>query len=471
MPIITVKHISCTFPGHHRMVAVASALFIVVSFASARAQTLSARTSVTSTEPARIRIEARLPAATKTLSFRNAYAGVLGLGERIESVSGVRENGSIVSLPNPAPGEFQAAEPFSHFSYEVNLPVPSRPAQMAHVSSLNPARGVLMMFDLLPQPIKDAGNFAAAVIELNVPAGWSIASNLKAEGSRFLTDDPENAVFLIGPALHEKHPPLPATDLAVITSGKWPFSDSDASKIAGRILEEYARITQFNLKRSAVLMLIPYAGDVGPQSWAAETKGNVVVLLLGQKSSRKRVLSQLGIVLSHELFHLWVPNSLKLAGDYAWFFEGFTLYRALRTDLRLGLISFADYLDTIARVYDSYRAAPARDQVSLLEASERRWTTSSSLVYDKGMLVAFLYDLSLRRVTNCQESLDDVYAELFRLPQTGQSNANETIIDILNRQGDLKTLTRDYVENSAPVNVEPIISAYGIQLQMGEIGR
>ena len=63
---------------------------------------------------------------------------------------------------------------------------------------------------------------------------------------------------------------------------------------------------------------------------------------------------KLGILLAHELFHLWVPNSLKLAGDYDWFFEGFTIYQALRLDLRLHLISFDDYLDTIARVYDSY---------------------------------------------------------------------------------------------------------------------
>ena len=40
-------------------------------------------------------------------------------------------------------------------------------------------------------------------------------------------------------------------------------------------------------------------------------------------------------------------------------------------------------------------SAPDSRQFSLIEASERRWTTRSSLVYDKGMLVAFIYDLSL----------------------------------------------------------------------------
>jgi predicted metalloprotease with PDZ domain len=86
------------------------------------------------------------------------------------------------------------------------------------------------------------------------------------------------------------------------------------------------------------------------------------------------------------------------------------------------------------------------------------------------MLVAFIYDLSRRKLTNCQESLDDVYAELFRLPATGQSSANETIIRILGSHEDLKSLTRNYVENAVPVNLEPIISAYGIHLQSGPGG-
>jgi predicted metalloprotease with PDZ domain len=251
----------------------------------------------------------------------------------------------------------------------------------------------------------------------------------------------------------------------MFTAGKWPFSDNDATKIARKILEEYSRLTRFDLKRNAVLMLVPYPGEVGPQSWSAETRGNVVVLLLGRNARRKSVLSRLGIVLSHELFHLWVPNSLKLEGDYDWFFEGFTLYQALRMDLQLGLISFADYLETIAGVYDSYRSAEDRDRLSLIEASQRRWTTSASLVYEKGMLVAFIYDLTLRKLTDCRASLDDVYPELFRLSATGQPSANETIIGLLSEREGLKTFARDYVENAAKIDLAAILPGYGIQVR------
>jgi predicted metalloprotease with PDZ domain len=229
-------------------------------------------------------------------------------------------------------------------------------------------------------------------------------------------------------------------------------------------------MTRFELKRNAVLVLVPYPGEAGPESWSAETRGNVVVLVLGRNAGRKRVLSRLGIVLSHELFHLWMPNSLKLDGDYDWFFEGFTLYQALRMDLRLGLISFNDYLRTLAKVYDAYLASADRDKLSLIEASERRWTTSSSLVYEKGMLVGFLYDLSLRKLSGCTQSIDDVYKDLFATSPTRQGNANEIIIKALTSRTGLQSFARDYVENAGPIDLDSVISAYGIQLQRGASG-
>lgn len=446
-----------------KTLSIICAVLSLAAFFGADAQTLSARISVTSVVPARIRIDLRLPGATNTLSFRNTYGGVLGLGERIETVAGVRDNGESVRIQKLAPGEFQSTEEFSRFTYDVNLAGPIRAADLSHVSSLDSDRGVLMMADLLPQSTGNPGGHPSALINIDVPRGWTVGSNVKDEGSQFSTEDPETAVFLIGPSLHQRQRRLASTNLSIITSGKWPVSDNDATKIAGEILEEYGRVTRFDLKRAPVLMLVPYEGEAGADNWSAETRGNVVVLLLGRRASRKRVLSRLGIVLSHELFHLWVPNSLRLEGDYDWFFEGFTLYQALRTDLRLGLISFDDYLETIARVYDSYQSSVDRDRLSLIEASERRWTTSASLVYEKGMLVAFIYDLSLRKLTDCRASLDDVYAELFRLPATGQRSANETIISVLSERAELKTFARDYVETAAKIDLNGILPAYGIQ--------
>ena len=74
----------------------------------------------------------------------------------------------------------------------------------------------------------------------------------------------------------------------------------------------------------------------------------------------------------------------SLQGDYDWFFEGFTSYLALQTALKLKLIGFQEYLNTLERVYNSYLSYA--DGQTLIEASERRWTSSTLLCTTKECL-------------------------------------------------------------------------------------
>jgi predicted metalloprotease with PDZ domain len=433
---------------------------VFASFSTAQAQIVTARISVISTNPARIRVSAELHQPTRTVSFRQTYAGILGLGERIQSLQAVSGNGTAVSLHAMGGGEFRADEEFARFSYEVDLAPPSRPSQMSHVSWLNQDQGLLFMADLLPQRF-DGASISKAQITIEPPGGWSVRGNLSSRTSTYDLNDPESAVFLLSRSIHEKQQRVSSIDVSVILSGAWPVSESEVLKSTTRILKEYLRVTKFTLRDDAFLFLVPYAGSAGPDNWTSETRGNAVVLLLGKNSTAKRVLARLEVVLSHELFHLWVPNSLKLPGAYDWFFEGFTIYQALRTDLRLGFISFEGYLETLARVMDSYMATSS-DSLSLLDASEQRWTTSAQTVYEQGMLVAFLYDLTLRKQTGCDESLDDVYPRLFRVTSAGQASANEIIIKLLTEPDGLQTFARDYLERPVKINLDEILSTYGI---------
>jgi len=158
---------------------------------------------------------------------------------------------------------------------------------------------------------------------------------------------------------------------------------------------------------------------------------------------------------------------LALEGDYDWFYEGFTLYQALCSAVRLGFIDFEEYLNTIGRVFDSYLATLDRDRFSLVEASQRRWTTSASLVYDKGMLVAFLYDLRLRKASKNQHSLDDVYHELFRRFPSGtkQADANESIISALVHEDGDEQFARRYIQGVDAIELETFLPAFGIRVE------
>jgi len=449
-------------PTRRMPLVIACCFLLLAGLGETHAQTLRAQIKITSVAPARVQIDVQLPAATDVLSFRNTHAGALGLGDRIERMevcSGTTE----VKIKKLAPGEYQGEAKFTELSYEVNITEPAQPAQMSRVSWLNSTQGLLMLADLLPRGIRGTGSVAS--IDLEVPSGWSAASNISGKDHNYLTAEPEHGVFLVGASVREKSVRIGAGTLSFITSDKWPISDDEALKIGEKLIREYSNMTGYSPKSNSSVMLIPYPGQEGPERWSAETRGNVVVLLLGRQASRKRVKAKLGIVLSHEIFHLWVPNALGLQGNYDWFFEGFTVYQALRMDLRLELISFETYLETIARVYDSYLLSPDADRWSLIEASELRWTTVSSLVYEKGMLIALLYDLALRSATNCQESLDDVYRQLFRQQQIRQGSANETIIKVLSERTGMETFSRDYVEKTGRIDLEQALAPFGIQLK------
>src|SRR4030095_15080147 len=121
-------------------------------------------------------------------------------------------------------------------------------------------------------------------------------------------------------------------------SGAWPFNDSDALQIAAKVSRKYLELTGFRLQGRSTIMNAPLPVAVGSTKWRAETRGATVLLLIDPAAGFKNWIGQLGVIFTHELLHLWIPNSLRLDGDYDWFFEGFTLYTALRTALDLQII-------------------------------------------------------------------------------------------------------------------------------------
>ncbi|MGI8732217.1 MAG: hypothetical protein ACR2LM_02815 [Pyrinomonadaceae bacterium] len=439
-----------------------AAFVIVTAVSTVKAQVRVVNLSVLSLAPAKVRIELASVAGTDW-SFRNTYPGVVGLAERIENFQGADNLGRVVPVRKLAAGEFRFRENVTKVRYEVLLTPPSNMGDMSHVSWLNEEYGLLMLGDLLPEV--GMGATPNLILNLELPPGWVSGSNRDPIApERYLVTRPEQAVFAVGPALRTKSIRVGDTQIRIVTSSAWPFSDGAVSKIVAKILEEYTRILRHPLPGTVALLIGPFRGSVGPERWSAETRGQSVVLLLGRQGSSGALLGRLRVVLTHELFHLWVPNTLTLQGDYDWFFEGFTLYQALLTALRLRYITFEDYLATLARVYDSYRTSPERDKLSLLDASARRWTTRS-IVYDKGMLVAFIYDLMLRRATEGRATVTDLYQELFRASTAKWQNANDVLISLLNRPNGMNRFSGDYVEGAAEIDLNSVLTPYGLDVE------
>jgi predicted metalloprotease with PDZ domain len=256
-------------------------------------------------------------------------------------------------------------------------------------------------------------------------------------------------------------------EYATVTTGRWAFSDEDVARTAGDILKEYEEMMGgMPLKRARVLLL-PFPEPAPANTWSAETRGGTVVLLSGQIPSKTFALSRLDGILAHELLHLWVPNGLSLDGEYDWFYEGFTLYQATRRSLRRGQLTFQDYLNAMGRSYDNYKAAGDAQKYSLVEASRRRWTLAPALVYDKGMLVAFLYDLALTQRTGGKNSLDDVYRTLFRRhgSKAAREDGSRAVSNVLGSTGGMNDFITNYVEGRTQIDLAAQLAPFGLRLE------
>jgi len=406
--------------------------------------------NITVVSPAEVRIRIESLAPGRSWSFRNAYAGVLGIAERVEHFQAFDSSGADVRARKITVGEFRADTDATAISYIVKLPAPSA-AEVSHVSWIVGASGFLMLADLLPEEVADV------LVEIALPAGWISQSTIEPDAQgKYPVAEPEKTVFFVGRSLRKQWDRVDGLALEAVIDGTWPFKDAIVLKAASKVLERYLALTGFRLPNKSVVMIAPLPVAVGSVKWRAETRGSAVVLLVDPQAQIKNWPGQFGIIFTHELLHLWVPNSLRLESDYDWFFEGFTLYTALVTALELKFIDSREFVATLGRVYDSYLSRP--DDLSLIDASERRWTSGNATVYDKGMLVAFLYDLAIRRNSSGKRWVGNLYKELFAHWATQPANGNEVIIQLLSSTPAGADLAKSYIEGQLALDLKPLLA-------------
>ena len=400
-------------------------------------------------------VEAELPAPARSWSFRNAYAGALGFAERVKDFRATGPSGQDAGAKKIATGEFRSGRDATRITYTVDLATASA-ADVPHISWFTSERGFLMFADLIPRDIESVS------AEFKLPFGWTIESSLSPDKvGRYEVPEPEDAVFLVGTALRKTSDTISGMPLDFVISGAWPFKEKRAFNAATQIMKQYLALTRYRLPHKSAIIIAPFP-LASNATWKAETRGSTVVLVMDPDAHQDTWIGQLRVIFTHELLHLWVPNSLKLEGDYDWFFEGFTLYMALQTALELKVIDFKTYLATLSGVYDAYSSHP--DEFSLIEGSETRWTSSNTNVYVKGMLVAFLYDLKIRKESGGKALLADRYRELFDGRVAANANGNEAIITLLDAGPAMSGFGKLYVENKTTLELGQLLPAYGLTL-------
>jgi predicted metalloprotease with PDZ domain len=199
-----------------------------------------------------------------------------------------------------------------------------------------------------------------------------------------------------------------ATRLAI--RGRYPFSDDALYDLAARVIS-----AERAFWRDAPA---PFLITVGPveASILAKTIGGTgrsdAFLLAIAETSR---LADMRELLAHEFEHHWIAGELGAPptpgneGSAYWFSEGFTDFYMRRVLVRAGLITPAEFVASwnemlVAYASSSARAAP-NDQI-------RRdyWNDPDlkRLPYQRGALLAAIWDRRLRDVLGHADGLDEV---------------------------------------------------------------
>ncbi len=136
---------------------------------------------------------------------------------------------------------------------------------------------------------------------------------------------------------------------------------------------------------------------------------------------------------AHEFFHLWNVKAIRPEElypiDYSqenytrmgFFLEGVTSYYGELLLLRSGLLTFKSWVKYFARILNSFFANYGRFNKSLAESSFDLWVDGyqqhmphrTTSIYTHGALVAFLIDISLRKVSKGRASLDTLMRHLY----------------------------------------------------------
>lgn len=440
-------------------------LIILLSNSSVFSQDFEIKIKLSSNGESKIFIEGKLlnnkDLIDENWSFLQNYADAENLGKRVDDLKLFDENEREISYKKFADGVFVADRRISKFYYTVNAKVLDNLLLNAHISWLDKTHGLLMLNDLFPQFKKK--NITAKII-FEMPEKWKISTSEQSiDNKTYLVEDIEDAVFLVSENGREKEFVVKNSKITFTILDEWQFDDETAYEMAEEIVREYAGLFDEVPFKNARIVLMNFPGKFDLNRWRAETRGANVTILstrtFAASSARQRLHEQL----RHEIFHLWIPNSLNLSGEYAWFYEGFAIYQALRTGVQVGQIRFEDFLNTLEQAYflDQKRSV----ENSLPDISKMRWNGEVSSVYAKGMLVAFLCDTAIMRESGGKRDLENIFREIYRkhgkLSET--QDANTSVLNVLQEYRELTPIIQKYIKGTEKIDWTDYITVLGIE--------
>ena len=333
---------------------------------------------------------------------------------------------------------------------------------------------------------------APARVELQAPAGWRVATSLKAVDGGWHAPDFDTLIdspIEAGTHREERFEVLGVPHRYSI----WP---PDA--VPERKLPQLVKDTTAILAKEASLFggALPYDAyelllHISPRARGGLEHRASAALIATPASfvSRAGYLDLLSLV-AHEVFHAWNVKRIRPAGltpyryqeecytRLLWWFEGATSYFDWRVLALSGCCTVEEYLDHLAGELAYLDATPGRLAQALEETSFDAWiklyrpdensTNSTVSYYRKGEVVCAMLDLELRGRTDGKVTLDAVLAHLWReygakerpVPEGGMQAIFERVAGV-----PLGDLFDAWIRSAADVEVAGPLARVGLAVE------
>ncbi|KAF0174010.1 MAG: hypothetical protein IV086_15525 [Hyphomonadaceae bacterium] len=217
--------------------------------------------------------------------------------------------------------------------------------------------------------------------------------------------------------------------LRLAIRGVWPISDADWRTRVSRI--GAAQRAYWSASSEPYLVtVIPVAGDPGSTSVGGTGRDDGFAFF----ATINAAVGVVERILGHEMMHTWIPG--RIGGmpasdeqtDY-WLSEGFTDWASWRVNVRSGVWSAEDFANAFNETLSAYDLSASRTAGNA-RIVETFWTDAEvqKLPYQRGLLIATLWDQRVRMATRGARDFDDV---LLRLQRAARRRPDITAVQLL----------------------------------------
>jgi predicted metalloprotease with PDZ domain len=246
------------------------------------------------------------------------------------------------------------------------------------------------------------------------PQGWTMASDLDRLPKDSNVDDLLDSVLVGGEGMNIVERQVAGGSVRIAFHGRWRFTEAQFADLMSRIASTSADFWKDHGEHYFAAVT-PMTAQPGATVQYGVGLGDAFSLWATQDVDEPGLRH----ILAHEHQHTWFPS--RMGGvrsgadeplDY-WLSEGFTDFYTLRILLRSGVWSLEDFTADYNRILRAYAASPARDAPNAV-VKAKFWNDRdvADLPYQRGLLLAALWDDRLRRATGGARNLDDVVLKM-----------------------------------------------------------